>query len=442
MSAWAGQACLRLWIPSRFLLTTNGSDVIVRPTSDINEAASYVRVVAPLLEYAAVLVDAGTQDKAAVFMDEEVTYVGTERKAVKRAEISYLDPKRQTDKDAKTILRIVYSDARTPLRAELDLGGRLLMAQMDAASLLTDPVVRTQRQLNLLTTLVSRIAETAAFRERYTKNAKPQGSRIPYEEGDSISDGAFLERDEEGRTWQVIPEARTLGANTTTELVGLPQYDDRGDAKGNQMPDVVIVDPVDPKPYIAAADATRHRLLRMCAQGHLGGSSNAEVSGIAYEQARAVFEKDLNRRRVAEEGMLRDLLTAVLAMVEAITGKKGYFTDVLRVTVDQHINPGPRSPDLVRLDLEGFDAGVLSRETTMARLGVEDTTAEAARIRTSALYILSVIEQATKASLSEESFKQVLTELKLPAEIVDAIEFKVAPAPVVPPVEPDTSEIV
>lgn len=432
-AAWAGLAGLRLWIPHRFLVKNTDGSIFIKPTEDVLEALSYIKVSAPMPEFATILTDKSTQDKIAVYIEDEVIRVNDEDKTYKRAELIYLDPYRDKDEDAKTIYRVVYSGKeKDPLRTELELGGRLLFAEMVVPSLLTDPVVRTQRQLNLLTTLVTRIAETAAFRERYTLNARPQGDRYTYEEGDDIPSGSFLERDDEGRQWIVTPTARTLGANTTTELVGLPMYDNSGEMKGNVTPGVIIVDPVDPKPYVEAADATRRRILRMSGQGHLGGASNAEASGIAYEQARAVFEKDLNKRRIAEEGMLRDLLTAALALAESIAGVAGKYTKAIRLTVDQHIDPGPRSPDLVRLDLESYIEGVLSPETTMSRLGVEDIPAEMLRIQQSTSYILTLVEKAIAASsgLDKESLTALLTELSLPKTLINGLKRKEPVAPV------------
>lgn len=419
--AWAGYAGLRLWIPWRFM-EARGDAVTIRSTDDFARALSYIHVTAPSPEVGAILVDKSTQDKCAVYMDEEVTYVNGDRKIYHRAELIYLDPLRDTDEEADTIIKIVYENKEKPtVTARLSLGGRLLFAELRARSLITEPVMRTQRQLNLLTTLVTRIAETAAFRERYTINAKPQGLRVPYTEGEDLTAGAFLERDDEGRLWEVIPQPRTLGANTTTELVGLPEFDKQtGDQKGHVTPHVEIVDPVDPGPYVIAADKVRGRILRMCSQGHLGGTSNAEASGIAYEQARAVFEKDLNKRRTSEEGMLRDLLMAVLTLAEEITGKEGYFTDAMRLTIDQHVNAGPRSPDLVRLDLEAHEAGGMSRQTLMAKLGIEDIDAEMARMEKEATHILTLLEKAMNTA---EVFdvKAVLKELGIPQSIIDAV---------------------
>lgn len=432
VGTWAGYAGLRLWVPWRFL-QRDGNDITFRPVTKFSKAAEYIRVAAPDPDVGILFTDPGTQDQCAIYLDEEVTWKEGNKTAYKRAELIFLDPNRVDDADAKTIIRIVYEDPnKTGQRVEMALGGRLLFTEMRVPMLWTDPVIRTQRQVNFICSIINRLGETAGFPERYTSNAKPQGSRYLYKDGEVVPNGAYLERDEAtGEIFVIVPEIRTLGANTTTELVGLPIYNDKQELTGYATPTITRFDPVDPKPYIEAADAARRRILRMCSQGHLGGISNAEASGIAYEQARAVFEKDLNKRRVSEEGMLRELLTTFLAFIELITGQPGYFTDVVRVTVDQHINPGPRSPDLVRLDLESYEAGALSQPTLMSRIGVEDVNAEVLRVKENAAFILDIIEKAMSSStaFTPESLIAVMKELNLPETVINLLKPVEAPAP-------------
>lgn len=422
-AAWAGNAGLRLWVPGRFL-TADDDGVGFKETQDLAQAMSYIHLATPLPEHAVIVVDGPTQDRCAIFMDEEVEIINGEKKTSKRAELIYLDPDRDTDGKSETIMRIVYSDpVKMNIEVRLPLGGKFLFSEMYTRTILTEPVLRTQQQLNLVASLVTRISETAAFRERYISNSKPQGIRIPYEEGDKLANGAFLERDEEDRVWQVVPQERTLGANTTTEIVGLPRYNTDGEPMGSETPTVTVVDPVDPGPYNEAVDAVRRRVLRMCSQGHLGGVSNFEASGVAYEQARAVFEKDLNFRRIAEEGMLREILTALLKLAEYITNKQGYFTSIMRITVDQRIDAGPRSPDIVRLDAEAYEMGLLSKETVMSRFGIEDIDAELSRIRGSLPHILGALETAgtLTTSFTADGILRVLEELGLPPKIMMAL---------------------
>ena len=442
-SAWAGAATLRLWIPSRFM-ETDGQNTFFVKTNSVEDALSCIFVTAPLPEDSMLLIDANTQERVGIHFDEEVIYNDKDNyETFRRAEMVYLDPNRVKDEESTTIFRVVYAnEEKQNLRAELPLGGNLTIAEMRTSILTTDPVIRTQRQLNFISTIVTRLTETAGFRERYLLNAKPIGDRAPYNEGTSIPEGSFVERDEEEKEWLVTPTQRTLGANTTTELVGMPEMGVNDEFKATGSPAVIVIEPVDPSPYLAVVDAIRRRILRMCGQGHLGGISNAESSGIAYEQARAVFEKDLNKRRIAEEGMLREFLATVLHFAEQIAGKVGELTDGTRVIVEQRVNPGPRSPDLVRLDIESVEAGIMSRETVMARIGIDDTEAELVRIRTSALYILSLLEQAAKLGdqFTPESIKQMLLAFDVPEDAIGVLVEK--EDPLLPNVggEPPTSQ--
>jgi hypothetical protein len=431
-SAWAGFAAMRLWIPLRFMARNPEGEVFIRnvqggdtPADRIRRAMSCIHVNAPEPDECGVYTDSETQDRCAIYLSEETTGVGATRKTYKKAELVYLDPDREgLDEEAVTYLRVVYSDPdKTGYNVKLPLAGYLLFAEMVTESILTDPVLRSQRQLNFLSTIPTRMGETAAFRGRYLGNTKPQGRRVPYEDGDEIPEGAFLDDDEVGKTWLVIPTERTLGASTTTELVGLPKKNEKGDVTGYETVQVVLEDPVDPGPYLNAADKIRNRILRMFSQGHLGGESGVQLSGIAYEQARAAFGKDLNKRRVPEEGMLRNLLTAALVLAEIIADEVGYFTDYVRVTVEQHVNPGPRSPDAARVDMDAYEMGLLSEETTQAGLGVEDTVAEAKRIRSGTSYSIRMMEKVVPlaALFTTISIRSLLERLRVPKAIVDVL---------------------
>lgn len=436
-ASWAGYAGLRLWVPGRFL-QRGPSGISFRPTNDFAEALSYLKVAAPEPEKAAIITHPDSQDICSVYLDEEVTNVGGQEKRVQRAEMVYLDPQRERDEDADTIIRVVYSDERTPTVARLKLGGRSLYAEMESEAILTEPVLETQNQLNFYCTIITRLGETAAFRERYTKNSRPMGIRIKYTEGDTIPYGAHLERDDEYVQWVVIPVPRTFGANTTNELVGLPKHDKDGNFLGYESPDVHVENPVDPMPYVLAAESIRKRGLRMVSQGHLANTSTAELSGIAYEQFRSAFEKFLNNVRVGEEGMLRDLLMAAVALIEHITGRGGYFTKVLRITIDQRVNAGPRSPEATRIDMEANEKGLLSDETAMARIGVEDIDAEIERLRASPRGVLAVLEkiQAIVTAFSPEAALRLLEAFGLPKNIIDALTPKPGDTPKTLPAEP------
>lgn len=437
-SAWSGRSALRLWVPERFLLRS-GQSVRVFSAPSVRDALGYIYLSSPSPEVCGIYTDPATQERCLIFLGERDSLIDGEGSLEKWAELTYLDPQANPGEPATTIIRVVYeTESRdTPsYTARLNVEGTLLAAEMEARTLITEPVVRAQRQLNLIWSLVSHIAITAGFRERTIINAKPQGVRRKYQKDSPIPEGAFVERDAQNVEWLVIPMPRTLGADTTTELVGLPRYNDNGKVAGHETPNILVHDPVDPTPYVEAAGSVRGRIMRMVNQGHLTNTSAAEASGFAYEQARAAFEKDLLRRRVSEEGMLRLTIHGLFLLAESISGQKGYFTEHLRVTVDQHIDPGPRAPEAVRTDIEAHEKGLLSDETTMARLRVEDTEAEMSRLRLSPKYILDLLAKASEgsATFSTDAILRALEEAGVPKALITALSAQDTDDLVQPPV--------
>lgn len=419
ISAYAGRAGLRWWIPPGFAWRMPNGEVRLRETKDFTEAAEWLALERPDPAAAAVIVHKETQERAAVCLST----IREGGKDVAIAEIAYVDGE-------ETVFRVVYADKREaeePYR--LKMGGLLPFSEMDTGLLITEPVIAGQRQANFAKSLISRSLETCGFPERVISNAKPAGERREYNAGDIIPSGAFLERDETGREWLVIPEIRTLGSNTTTELVGLDTTGADG-KQGHETPGYERFDPVVPEHAIQGKDEAFADVLRMCGQGHLAGDSTAEASGAAYEQHRAEFMTEAESRRGPAEGMLRDSLTSVLAQIEALAGQPGYFTQTLRVVVTIHVNVGPASPQARTEDREAVKAGLMAPETAMARAGIEDLKNELQRIRAHPFYKLILLEKVAavfntlSGTTSAPAVVRALIAAGVEPEIVEALQPK------------------
>jgi hypothetical protein len=434
-SAWAGHAGIRIRVPQRFTVPAANKQVEFRATTDFSTALSYIFIETPDPDKAAIVVHPETFDKISIVLVETTNANGT---CLKSAEICYLEPDRITpDEETATTVRYVNSDGSVATSVKLNLGGRLLYAEMNTETLLTPPVLETQQQANFFASIVTRIGESGAFRDVYVSNAKPFGSRYLWDGESSLPPDAVLERDVEMREWVVVPQVRTLGSSHQTELVGLERSSEQTNATvGYETPQVFIAEPVDPMPYVNAGEAIRRRGLRMCAQGHLAQTSVAEASGFAYEQSRARFEKDLNGRGQAEEGMLRDGISAVIALGEHIIRQPGLYTKKFRTTIDQRINAGPRSPDAIRLDMEAYTAGLLSEDTAMARIGVEDTDAEKQRLFKSPQRILKMLTDATTLvqAFTAKAVIRLLGVLKVEKAVVTALTEQAGDKPPPPPI--------
>lgn len=416
-AAWADRAFLRWWIPPARAIRSTDSDgrefAILPRAASPEEAAEWLALSRPTPESAAIVTDEPTQERAAVFLDE----IKEGDRTLKRAVVAFAE-------GDHTIWRTLYeNDAGEPEEMQQRTGGVLPIAEMRGENLLTASVIATQKQLNYAESLVTRTVEAAGFPERYIGNAEPTGTWELV--GERVPVGPV--REFNGELYQLRPEPRTLGASVTTELVGL--VTDTGDngKQARATPSVTRFEPTDPEFAIRVGQYARAKILRLCRQGHRAGESTAEASGFAYIQNRAAFEKDLENRKGAAEGALRDLLTAALGLIEGLTGAPGYFTERIRITVDMHVDAGPRSSEERAQDREDVTASLLSPETAMARGGVEDIAGELDRIGSGPRARLALLAEVAKVfgelvqATSEDAAVRALIAAGVDEELANAL---------------------
>jgi hypothetical protein len=415
-AAWADRSAIRWWIPpGRALrITRDGRDEATIPKApDFQTAAEWLALSRPTPDVAGIVLDEATQERAAVYLDS----VKDGEKEIRRAVIAYRD-------GDVTVWRTLYeNEVKDPQEMRLSTGGYLPIAEMTGDNLLTPSVIATQKQLDYAESVVTRTVETAGFPERYIGNAEPSGVWTRLGAGE-VPLSQTLTHD--GIIYHRKPEPRTLGASVTTELVGIVTPTDDG-KQARATPSVDRFEPVDPEFAIKVGKHARAKILRMCRQGHRAGDSTGEASGFAYQQDRAAFEKDLGNRKGAAEGLLRDLLTAALGLIEGLTDKPGYFTSKIRLTVDMHVDAGPRSPDERNQDRMDVEKGLLSAETAMSRGAIEDVTGEVARIESSTRARLALLKEVAEIhaqlsqSLSDETARRALLAAGVDEEIVEAL---------------------
>src|SRR5690606_19060600 len=175
---------------------------------DFETAAEWLALSRPMPDSAAIVTDEATQERAAVYLDE--IEEGEAEQKVKRAQIAYIEG------DQLVIRTVFENEAREAEQMTLPTD-RLPMAEMRGDNLLTPSVIATQKQLDYAESVVTRTVETAGFRERYISNAEPTGVWTRLTTGE-VPTGPV--KDIAGLMDQLRPQARTLGASITTELVG------------------------------------------------------------------------------------------------------------------------------------------------------------------------------------------------------------------------------
>lgn len=400
-SRWATRGALRLFLPAGQLERTTREDGAVEfklPTGlAFEDALTRVQLDAPAPDKALVYTDPDTQKRLGIV-------IGTDTDDKQIAELWFVEGANGASEgeSAVTVVRTVR-EAGEPQEFRLRARGRLPVAEMEAALLVTEPVRDQQNRLNFIESSLLRLVEAGAFPERYTKNAARAGIWI--RDTPPADDPKPEKQVIDNVTWYLHPVARTLGPATMTELRGFEYNTNDTGGKGITTPDVVRFEPTNPAGLIEVARHARRTILQSCKQGHLAAESTAEASGVAYEQARTDFEDDLAATKGALEGLVRDILEAAIAFAEAMgpaasAGGTGSFLARFRCVVTLHVSAGPVSTEQRKTDAQAVKDGQLSVETAMARADVEDVAAELEKIRTSPLYLAALATaraQAVKA---------------------------------------------
>lgn len=366
---WADRAVLRLYVPRGLV----GEDGLL-PRAPLTSSLGLVYLEAPPPSTCAVVTHAATQSRAGVFLYRD------EATDAQRAELVYLAD------NGQTVLRILGPGARADGpnvvdEAVLSLGGRLTIFQMRRESFITDPVRRQQRSLNKAITMKDHNLDLAGFLERTFLNTE-----LPfhYENDPTSPDGR-----------KKVYDALQVGAGTTNVLRGITVTD----ANGSQQvltPGVVYRDPVSVSTFTESAEESRRAILRQCYQLHVVLSGDAVASGESRRQAQADYVSSLRLTAPQVRAAGRWLLETTLALGATFAGAAGRYAP-LRAVFDTRLDPGPLPAEEARLVMELVDKKLLSRQTGMSRVGVDDVDAEQAAIQTERA--ASLADRETRAGI-------------------------------------------
>lgn len=345
----AGRSPLRLFVPPG-LLVARADGAMALPPGDLAAQLGRIALDRPDPAVAKVVTDPATRQRAGLFVYEEAKRP--------RAELSAADGE-------TTVLRILDADG-VASEARLPLGGRLLLHELTRPPLITASVLSLQRLLNLALTMLGRNVVLGGFLERVLLNAQ-----LP---GEFVADPATGVK-------VFVPHPLRFGAGSITALTGAEIRDEAtGELKGYATPSVVYRDPVPVQTFADTRDIAYHAILEGCQQAHAILSGEATPSGESRRQALADFLSSLRLTAPAVEGATRWLLETALHLAAHFAGQPGRYLD-LRAVATCHLDTGPLSTDEAAQVVSLVDARLLSRETGMARVGIDDSDAEAQRIQ-------------------------------------------------------------
>jgi hypothetical protein len=383
-----GRGALRFWVPpsglERIRPAPGRPAGRAFPTGlPLADALDRIEVddVAP--NAATVYVDPVTRERAAVVI------VGEENARNERVEVWTVEGR---GREAVTRLQVLSGDganairarARTTAAAEpassqfaVNLGGRLPVVEAEGDMVVTKPTRDLVNLLNFITSTLPPTVETAGFKQRYLTNVEPPGMWLPFP---PTGQPPLEKKDEGGRTYWKHRVNWQLGAHITAELIGVRTYNPETEREEFASPGVTIEAPTDPEYVTKAMERVASIIYKRQRQGHFATMDSAQLSGVAYQQHRAQHEADLNNGRAAAEGLVREGLEVVLAYAALMSPEAALLLERYRIVVNLHPHAGPVMPEESAAVIAQKSARVISRETAMARLGVEDTVAEAGLI--------------------------------------------------------------
>lgn len=276
--------------------------------------------------------------------------------------------------DATVVL--ITDENGTPIAGEagawFDLGGALLMHELTREPLITPAAITLQKLINKAFSMMSHNLDVAGFTERTLLNAQMPGRWLD-------KDGAPT-TPENGVRFQ--PDPVFVGAGATNWFSGLPQTDQDGTTRFT-TPNIVYRDPVPPEAFTATIADARAAVYEETKQLHVLISGDATTSGRSRIQAANDFVASLELTAAQVEHATRWMLSTALALASVLMGAPRRYAE-LRPTVTARLAAVQPTPEDVRTTIEKRTAGLVSTETAMSEIGIEDVDAERAKIRAEA----------------------------------------------------------
>lgn len=251
--------------------------------------------------------------------------------------------------------------------AVLPLAGRLLVHELEREPLLSPAADALQKQLNKSLTMMSHDQDAGGFVERVFLNAQAPGEWVD-ENGSSTEPGRGTFK----------PSKLHVGAGVTNYVAGLPETMADGSFRYSN-PSVLWRTASDPRVFLDAAGGAYTEILKETKQLYTLMSGDGSASGASRKQAAEDFLQSLNPTADTVEGAIRWLLSTVLRLAAVLMGSPEQF-DAYKPMAQVRIKVLQPTSEDIDATLKKVAAGIISRETGMSEVGIEDPDAEVARI--------------------------------------------------------------
>jgi hypothetical protein len=346
-----GRSVLRFFFPAG-LRDENGQ--IVQPR-DLSSAVNIPHLELLTCDKAGIFTDSRTLQEFGLYL-----YQRSDNKRV--VELTFVQ-------NGLTILQILV-DGEAVQIFTFELGGRLLMNELNRAALISPQVMSNQRALNLALTMMMRNVNLAGSLERTILNAEPP-KKVTKVRDPNTPGGYRDELAETNKYWE--------GPGATVALAGLLIRNDKGEIIGRANPNISFRDPVPIDTFTGTRDQFYASILGQCQQRHALISGDATASGKSRSQARGEYRGSLWQSKDPVDDTGRWLLETELRLAAQLCGRTREFLQ-LRADFNAIVEDGPVDAGDRQENRADVQAGLMSKETAMSRNGIEDTDAEIERI--------------------------------------------------------------
>ena len=364
---------LRFLISPKAIFTDTATDSPVVPPMAPDKLAKLIHIQATNPVQATVHFDPKELEPIGVYAYEEESGEGGTHKNL-MAELTYLNDEQHT------VLEIVNEDALDDRvgsnQTTLQLNGNLLHFEFEIPLFINNQIQQAQKALNKAKTMESKNLDQGGFLERVILNAQAPGT---------------WEKDEKTGDEKFIPQALEIGPGYSTFLQGIETERADGSA-GVATPSVSYRNPTPPDTFIETAKDIEGDILMQVSQAHRGMEGNANTSGVSRVQARESFRQSLSKTETEVNAAIKWMLETYLGLIAALSGQPGRY-DELAVTGNAQLDIGVTSSDEHSQAIAAYKEKLQSRETTMAKLGIDDVLAEVERINNDSLGGTSVDEE-------------------------------------------------
>jgi len=295
------------------------------------------------------------------------------------AELSFLNA------EGDTVCKIVRDKGDPTVYDPYKLGGRLLVYEMTRDALITEQIQSNQRAVNLAHTQMIRNVNLAGHRQQTITNAVPPG---PSNEKPTITEDTTKVSSTPAPTspaTKKFPGTFKTGAGAVNFLMGMPIYNEDGIVVGYTDPGINISDPVSVETFEKTIDKEKAAIYAQAHQRHVLIVDKADTSGRAREVARREYERSLKESKTELDACGRWQLETTLRLGAFIIGQSERYLP-LRADFNTLIDAGAPDPEQQQMALQMRQPGgmknrpLISDETARGLSGVEDNSAEEARI--------------------------------------------------------------